>query len=656
MVNKMKIINEKEILFKDGKYVFTLKRAYDAAFGFGEKFDSVNQKGKFVRACVREKCFYQGEYTYLSMPFFVTPNGFGIYVETYVETDFDLTKEGEIVLSFEKGSKGEKAKIYLLEGTIKQMIGEFRKLAGMPRVFPKWVLGAWMSSNRWSNQADIEEQLANTKKYNFPHNVLVVERWSDLTTHCIWNGAVAASEPMTQPIRYDALDFSASADWQNPKKLVEELHADDIKMLLWVIPIYAQADSIETKWNVERCLKENEYVKQQKDCVMNADGTPYEIPHTWCIGSLVPDFTDPQAKKRWFDRFQHLKDIGFDGFKTDGGEFIHDHSVEFFDGTTGKEGQNAYCEQYSSAFAEFVGKDGIVFSRSGGVKSPTFSVIWAGDQESTWSEFASVLKAGMSAGISGVNCWGYDIAGFSGYLPTAELYLRAVQAAAFIPVMQWHSDPVTNNRCDFTGAWKINDRSPWNIAAFHKDEKLLELLRDSFRLHYNLIPYQYNLMLEAAATGVSPMRHLSVEFPDDKNTYDLDDEFMLGDALLIAPVLQDYISSRKIYLPKGKWYGLFDGKCYEGGTLDLPLKREYTPVFMRENSCVALNLKDGKLCSDVGNKLDGYEELTFLVSGKGQYSFRDDLGNDIVISWTATSEKVERNSAGLPIKIIHIGV
>jgi alpha-glucosidase (family GH31 glycosyl hydrolase) len=232
--------------------------------------------------------------------------------------------------------------------------------------------------------------------------------------------------------------------------------------------------------------------------------------------------------------------------------------------------------------------------------------------------------------------------------------LRAVQAATFIPVMQWHSDPVTNNRCDFTGAWKINDRSPWNIAAFHKDEKLLELLRDSFRLHYNLIPYQYNLMLESASTGVSPMRHLSVEFPEDKNTYGLDDEFMLGEALLIAPVLQDYISSRQVYLPNGKWYGLFDGKCYAGGTCDVALTREYTPVFMKENACVPFNLKGGKLCSDVGNKLDGYEELTFLVSGKGKYAFRDDLGNDIEISWTKQGEKIEKNLLGLPIKILHI--
>jgi len=127
-------------------YRITLKRPYRAVFGFGEKFDSCDQKGKLVRACVRERCFYQGDYTYLSMPFFLTPDGFGLYVETYTEVDFDLRREGEITVEFPVGSRGEEAKVWLLEGSPKEIISEFRSLAGMPRVFPKWVLGAWMSS------------------------------------------------------------------------------------------------------------------------------------------------------------------------------------------------------------------------------------------------------------------------------------------------------------------------------------------------------------------------------------------------------------------------------------------------------------------------------------------------------------------------------
>ncbi len=649
----MKKINFRHIKKTDTGYSLTLAREYRAVFGFGEKFDSVNQKGKLVRARVREKCFYQGEYTYCSMPFFLTPDGFGMYVDTYVEVDFDFRKEGELTITFGDGSKGEDAGIWYFEGTPKEILAQFRTLVGLPRLFPKWALGAWMSANRWHTQAEVEEQRELTKKWNFPHNVLVIEPWSDLTTHYLFNGC---SIPPKEGDRAPALsEMHFSEPWPDPRNLIDGLHADGIRVLLWIVPIYAQDACMETRCNVAQCISDNEYVKEHGECVMNADGTPYTIPHTWCVGSMVPDYTDPVATEHWFNRFRYLKDLGVDGFKTDGGEFIHDQTVTFRDGTTGLEGQNRYAELYTEAFAKFVGDEGIIFSRAGGQKSPAFSAIWAGDQESTWQEFGSVIKAGLSAGFSGIGMWGFDIAGFSGYLPSRELYLRAVQTAAFAPIMQWHSDPVSNNRCDFTGAWKINDRSPWNLAAYHKDEALLDLLREQFFLHYNLMPYFYDLMREGNKTGVPILRHLALEFPEDDATYGMEDEFMVGNALLVAPVLRDYVATRKVYLPRGKWYDFYTGAFYGGGWHEIRLDEHHLPVFMRENACVALNLRGGKLCSDVGNHLDGYAELTFLVSGEGRYEFADDLGNSIQLMWNLRECYAKKNKNLTPYKTLRIG-
>lgn len=176
--------------------------------------------------------------------------------------------------------------------------------------------------------------------------------------------------------------------------------------------------SIETDWNVAQRLKDNEYVKEHGECVRNADGTPYEIPHTWCVGSMVPDFTNPSAREHWFNHFKHLKEIGVDGFKTDGGEFIHDRTVRFSDGTTGKEGQNAYCEQYTRAFAEFVGEEGIVFSRAAGRELPPTRSSGRGIRNRRGRSSPPLSRRAWSAGISGVGCWGFDISGFSGYLPS----------------------------------------------------------------------------------------------------------------------------------------------------------------------------------------------------------------------------------------------
>ena len=647
-------ITPNEVKKIESGFQYVLHRPYRAVYGLGEKFDGANQKGRYVRACVREKCFEQGEYTYLSMPFFMTPDGFGVYVDTYVEVDFDFTQEDRIVIVFAAGSRGEQADIYLFEGSLKEILRQFRECTGMPRIFPKWALGSWMSSNRWHTQAEVEEQLRLTEELGFPHNVFVIEPWSDHSTHYLWQGSRCPLKPGDGRPDYAEMDFSQSSDWRDPAAMIREMHQKGLRLLLWVVPMYECEANYKGKCNEEQRRIGNAYVVENRECVFNADGTPYEIPHTWCIGSMIPDFTNERACDDWFRHFEYLKEIGVDGFKTDGGEFVHDHSVRFSDGTTGVEGQNAYCEQYTRAFADFVGEQGIVFSRAGGQRSPAFSVIWAGDQESTWPEFRGILSAGLSAGLSGINCWGFDIAGFSGYLPTKELYLRAVQFAAFAPVMQWHSDPVSNDRCDFTRAWNINDRSPWNIAAFHKDKKLLPLVREQFYLHYNLLPYLYALMLEASATGLPTLRHLALEFPEDEKVFGIEDEFMVGGSLLVAPVLDDYIDRREVYLPQGEWYDLYTGKRARGGKRCVRLSKRHLPVYMRAGQCVPHNLSGGILCSPVGNGLDGYKELTFLVCGAGQYIFTDDLGNHIVLEWTKENYSVSENAKGTPFRVIHL--
>ena len=639
---------------KKGICTFEIAKTYRAVYGLGEKFDAVNQKGKLVRSIVREKCFNQGEYTYCPIPFFMTPDGFGMYVDTYVEVDFDFRNDNIINITFPVESNGESPRIYYFQGTMKEILNDYRRVTGLPRVFPKWVLGAWMSSNRWHNDAEIREQLKENKDLGFNHSVMVIEPWSDLTTHYIVNGSQVNLKGNGDVANEAMMDFKRNKIWPDFPKLVSDIHSEGIKLLLWVVPIYAQDENLEGKCNVDFTLKENKFVKKKKYVVMAKDGKEYTIPKVWCIGSMIPDFTNEEATNYWFSRFEYLKKIGIDGFKTDGGEFVHDTDVVFSNGKTGVEGINEYPEMYEKAFSDFVGKDGVIYSRSGGVKTPLNTILWAGDQESTWDEFRACVKAGISSGLSGITAWGYDIAGFSGYLPSKELYLRNVEFASFLPIMQWHSDPVSNNRCDFTGAWTINDRSPWNMARYHKDPELLELVRRKIDMHYNLIPYQYSLMREASETGVPAIRHLALEFSDDKAVYNIETEFMLGDALLIAPVLSDYIEKMDVYLPNDTWYNIYTNKKYKGGHHEFKLDKETIPVFMRDNRCIPLNLSGKRIESNVGNDLSKYKELTFLVSGVGNFHFTDDLGNDISFTWDKSRVLETSNKLFTKYNVLHI--
>ena len=579
-----RLINDIQV--NNGKCSLVIKKPYRAIFGLGEKFDSVNQIGKLVKSKVQEKCFAQGKYTYCPIPFFMTPDGFGVYIDTYTEVKFNFRKKDEIKIEYSLDSFGNVNNVYYFEGSMKEILTSFRCLVGLPRLFPKWVLGAWMSSNRWKNDLEIREQLEYNKKYGFSHNVIVIEPWSDVTTHYILNGCKVDLKGNGDYARLEDLDFKNNKIWPNFPKLIEDIHSEGLKLLLWVVPIYAQDKSIESKYNYDSLMKENEYVKKQKYAVLNKDGSVYTIPKVWCIGSMIPDFTNEAANEYWFKRFDYLKQLGIDGFKTDGGEFVHTQDVVFSNGKTGVEGINEYPEMYEKAFSDYVGREGIIYSRAGGVKTPLNSILWAGDQESTWDEFKAMVKAGLSSAMSGVSAWGYDIAGFSGYLPTKELYLRSMEFASFIPIMQWHSDPVINDRCDFTGAWKINDRSPWNMAGYLKDESVLDISRRKIDMHYNLIPYQYMLQRVSHLTGIPAMRPLSLEFSDDEATFNIENEFMLGDSLLVVTVLDDYINDIEFYLPDDTWYNIYTNEMYKGGNHKLSLEIDTIPVFMRNNSCI----------------------------------------------------------------------
>src|SRR5699024_4143290 len=134
-------------------------------------------------------------------------------------------------------------------------------------------------------------------------------------------------------------------------------------------------------------------------------------------------------------------ELGVDGFKTDGGEFIYRDDVRFADGSSGRAGKNRYAQQYTAAYTRHLAPEQALFSRAGYAGQHTTPIHWAGDQQSQYSELASALRAGLSAALTGIPFWSFDIGGFAGPLPSLDLYRRATQLACFVPVMQWHSEP-----------------------------------------------------------------------------------------------------------------------------------------------------------------------------------------------------------------------
>jgi alpha-D-xyloside xylohydrolase len=237
------------------------------------------------------------------------------------------------------------------------------------------------------------------------------------------------------------------------------------------------------------------------------------------------------------------------------------------------------------------------------------------------------MGAGLSLGLSGVPFWSFDIGGFAGPLPSAELYLRSTAMAAFVPVMQWHSEPLGGQFGGFdTGL--VNDRSPWNIALHAKDESVARVARFYARLRMNLLPELLRQAQISVSTRMPMMRHLVLDDPNDMQAQACHDEFMLGD-LLVAPVLHEGATGRDVYLPIGRWFNFLTRETLDGGqTVPVAAGRDEIPVFLRTPGAVVLNLPESLLLGgDVGNSVAQFSMPVVAVSGQPDLDYSDAFGN-----------------------------
>ena len=541
------------IFIRQGRGKATLKIKYRGAYGMGEKYDAVNQKGKKVINEVNEKFCFQGDKTYCPVPFFWTDSGVGVYVDTCYTSTFDFREE-EIIIETPLDCK-----MVLFTGKPKEIVSSYMKIFGEATLPPEWAFGVWISANRWDNEELALTQIERLKAYDFPATVMVLEAWSDEATFYKWN----------------------PGKWNHPKEMIDRIHDAGLKLVLWQIPVYKKMGQEEAD-NEQNRLDEEEALKHHL-CLYEENGEPYRIPEgNWFAGSLLPDFTNPRTYQSWFAKRQDLMDMGVDGFKTDGGEHIHSEHVKFHDGSNGREGKNKFARDYTSAYKKFVGKDKVVFSRAGFSGQHTISIQWAGDQQSRPEEMKSVLKAGLSAAASGILFWGFDIAGFAGPLPSMDLYRRATQFACFCPIMQWHSEPDGGQFKDLmAGSSGENERSPWNIAKAYNCPEFIDEMRYWHKLREELRPYIYATAKKCVKENTPMMRPLFYQFPEDENGLNCEDEYMFGEDYLVAPFIEEDQTRREVYLPEGKWKDFFTGEVFKGGQVILSSEGGKIPVFIR---------------------------------------------------------------------------
>ena len=509
-------------------------------WGTGERYHTVDLRNGCTAGQVTEKFTRQDDQTYLPIPFFMTEKGIGCYRDTNIAASMDF-REG---LSICQRARGHcLSRDIWFVGTPAETLQQFIRFTGEPVLPPDWAFGVWISANGWNCDREVDNQLEALKKYDYPADVMVLEAWSDEQTFYLWN------DP---------------DHWKDPAAMIQRVRDAGLHLLLWQIPVIKCEMDQEPS---EQLKKDEDEAIRKGYCVLNADGTPYRITENWFHNSLLPDFTNPETVSWWFAKRKYLLDMGVEGFKTDGGEFLYDHTARLYNGMSGLEAQNAYPGLYIQAYHDFLrknGVNGITFSRADYTGAQTHPLHWAGDQLSCWRELKAQLHAGISAGLSGILFWGFDIGGFAGELPSAELYLRATAFACFCPIMQWHAEPRSGQFYATHEDGFNNDRSPWNLAEKLNDPRILEIGTRFARIRRELHPYLIREAAWCVKTGRPMMAHLCLDYPEDKNACACDSQYMLGRDLMICPVVGKGENRRMVWLPKGKWRHWFSDKVYDG--------------------------------------------------------------------------------------------
>jgi len=512
-------------------------------YGLGQRFNGANQRGKAIHIWSEDRwCQTEGN-SYVPIPFFLSTEGYGVFVNRYELSFFDLGKEKSD--KWKITLKDSPLDLYLFtEDSPKEILKDYAELSEFSPMPPEWSFGIFVSRHlrlkEFATPNGIREMVKRMEENDLPWTVVIVEGW-------------------------DTYDTSTYRDL---KEIVDELHQKGKKVL-----VYERCGRLDRRYWEEHRAKDEFFVRDKNGNTLIEEAplfNPVDAPNRKM--SCFLDITNPEALD-WWQNFvwkRLLVDIGIDGAKIDfGEEFPEDENIVLFSGRSVKGMHQYYPVKYGTMMYRLYQKmrpeGGICWARGGGIGAQRYPYIWCGDQLREFRFLKAILSAILSSGLSGIPFMCHDLAG---YMPTRnpelndekKVFIRGTELACFTVNMETHG--TVTRPYDF----------PPDVVSIY---------RFYSKVHYALIPYLIEQARISCSTGVPLVRHLYLEFPKDKRVREIEDEYMLGDGLLVAPVLED-ADRRDIYLPEGRWRDLWEDKEFAGPYVlsDYPAPLEKIPVFV----------------------------------------------------------------------------
>ncbi len=489
----------------------------ECMYGFGEKFTTFVKNGQNVEIWNADggTCCDQ---SYKSIPFCVSSRGYGIFVNSSDKVSYECASDTVSKLSVTV--PGEKLQYFIIGGeNITEVLSNYTDLTGKPSLPPAFTFGLWLTTSFTTtyDEETVTSFIDGMAERDIPLQVFHFD--------CFWMK------------EYQWCDFEwDKSQFPDPPAMLKRLKDNKkVQTCAWINPYIAQRSAL-----FDEGMKGGYFIK-------NLDGSVFQSDQ-WQPGMAIVDFTNPEACTWYASKLKVLCDMGINCFKTDFGERIPT-KVKYYNGADPIAMHNYYTYLYNktvfNVLKEYYGENkACLFARSATVGGQKFPVHWGGDCSAEYTSMAETLRGGLSLSLSGFGYFSHDMSGFEA-TATPDIYKRW---AAF-GLLSSHS------RLHGNSSYRV----PWLF-----DEESVDVLRHFTKLKGKLMPYLWAQAIKTNKVGVPMMRAMVIDYADDPVCRQLDQQYMFGDNILVAPIFNDE-GIAEFYVPAGTWTDIISGKQYEGG-------------------------------------------------------------------------------------------
>jgi alpha-D-xyloside xylohydrolase len=475
-------------------------------FGGGESFTRLDKRGQKLVLWANDANGVETGRMYKPIPFFMSNRGYGMFVHTSAPTTFDFGATYGNTNALLLGD--DELDLFVFLGTPKEILNEYTTLTGKPPMPPLWSFGLWMSRITYYSEDETRAVAAKLRGNRIPSDVIHLDTgWFETDWRCDYQ-------------------FSKTR-FKDPVKMIADLKHDGFHISLWQLPYFVPKNSL-----FPEILAKGLAVRDGKG------NLPYE--------DAVLDFTNPATVAWYQEKIAGLLKMGVGAIKVDFGEAAPLNGI-YANGRSGFYEHNLYPLRYNQAVADITRQttgENIIWARSAWAGSQRYPLHWGGDSGAQDSGMAATLRGGLSLGLSGFTFWSHDIGGFAAKTPE-ELYRRWMPFGMLTSHSRCHGTP---------------PKEPWEYSPAFMDD-----FRRADELKYRLMPYVYAQAKDSSERGLPMVRALFIEYPGDPGSWQVDDEYLFGSDILVAPLMETGATERNVYLPPGQWIDYQTAKVFAGG-------------------------------------------------------------------------------------------